>query len=296
MSSFLDCLEGAGSSASDKSHSFPVNDQQRSNALHHARNIQFQKSMQDRVLDLLVNTVDLPSDPEADPARPSASDATLFKQALTLFQPKEFDDMILERNIYEKCAYALCAGPNLKQNREKRDRMFRTMKDARKFQLNKREDLEKWCSVDCAERALFVRLQLGTEPAWLRSTPVEDITLLEESREEAVAQAMQELTLEQSQGVNLASSLQKLALDQSKKSAFEDRMQALSLERGANNDRDKYPLIVTGVKERDALAAPSAPQRSSNGNDLVEGYKPNNAHSRRHDGCGNDARYMKDSS
>ena len=256
--------------------------------------------MRERVLDLLVNTVDLPSSPEADPARPSASDATLFKQALTLFQPKEMDDMILERNIYEKCAYALCPRPNLKQNREMRDRTFRTMKEARKFRLNTREDLEKWCSVECAERALFVRLQLGTEPAWLRSTPVENITLLEESKEGAVDQDLtgmiQEVALEKPPDVDIAISLHQLALDQSKKSAFEDSMQALSLERGANDDRDKHLLVATGVRERDTLSAPFAPQSSSSGNDLVEGYKPTGAHFRRRDGNGNDVRETKMSS
>jgi RNA polymerase II-associated protein 2 len=283
MTSFLDCLGEGNPSEPDQSHTVPASDQQKSNALRYAQNIQFQKIMQERVLDLLINTVDLPSYPATDPTRPLASDAALFKQALTLFQPKDFDDMILERNIYEKCAYALCPRPNLKQNREMRDRTFRHMKQARKFRMNTKEDLEKWCSVECAERALFVRLQLSTEPAWLRSTPVENISLLEESKEGAPAEdltgTMQELGLEEHHSVDVASSLQRLALDQSKKRVVDDRMQALSLERGANDDRDKQPLVVTGVKERNSLSAPSAPQSSPNGNDLVEGYKPSIAQS-----------------
>ena len=288
MGSFLDYIGEGNSAASGRSTDVPVSDQQSSNALHYARNIQYQKTMRERVLDLLINTVDLPSVPHADPARPSGSDAVLFKQALTLFQPKDFDDMILERNVYDKCAYALCPRSNLKQNRELRDRIFRHMKEGRKVRLNTKEDLEKWCSVECAERALFVRLQISTEPAWLRRTSVENIMLLEEGRErraeEDLTSTMQGLALERDPGVNIASSMQKLALDQSRKDDIEGRMQTLSLERGMKDNRDRHAVSVTSIKERLTLSKPSAPQGALNRNDVVEGYKPSNAHLRRHRG------------
>lgn len=286
MSSFLDYVGEGSSSTSGKSTDGPVSDQHRSNAMHHARGIHFQNFMQEKVMDLLINTVDLPSLPHADPARPSASDATLFKQALALFQPHDFDDMILERNIYDKCAYALCPRPNLKHNRELRDHVFHRMKEARKLRMNTKEDLEKWCSMECAERALFVRLQLSTEPTWLRGTPGESILLLEEGgeaeAENHLTSTMQGLALQKDSGVNLTCGMQKLALGQSRKDEIEARMETLSLERGLDNTSAGHAITITGIKERSVLSTPRAPQSALDGNDVVEGYKPNNAHLYRH--------------
>jgi RNA polymerase II-associated protein 2 len=280
MSSFLDHLKESSSSGAGSTSNIPVNDQQKSTVLHHARNIHHHRTMQEKVLDLIINAVDLPSHSNADPARPAASDATLFKQALTLFQPKDVDDMVLERNIYEKCGYALCPRSNLKQNGVLRDQIFRKMKQERSFRLTTKEELEKWCSAECAERALFVRLQLGTEPAWLRTNHVEDIMLLEESGKPAAAEdlvsTMQDLALKETPRVDLASSLQTLAVNQSKKDDIQDRMQALSLERGKNDGTDINPVTVTGIKEKNPSSTPSVPQKTCFGNNTVEGYKPKN--------------------
>jgi RNA polymerase II-associated protein 2 len=282
MTSFLDYLKEDDPVSSDGSPEIQVNDQQKSTALQYARSIQYQKSMKERVLDLIINTVDLPSLLNADPGRPSASDATLFRRALSLFQPQDFDDMILERNIYEKCGYALCVQPNLKQDRVLRDQVFRRMKEGRKYRLTTKEELDKWCSVECAERAIFVRLQLAIEPAWLRSTPLEEIILLDESGkgvvEEGLASTMQDLGLTERHRIDLASSLQNLAIDQSKKGDTQARMQELSMERGAGDRGDINEVIMAGIMERDGYLTPSAPQSSREGNDLVEGYKPRNVH------------------
>ncbi len=280
MTSFLDYLKVDSPSSSNNPSNVPVSDQQKSTALHHARNVQYQKSMQERVLDLIVATVDLPSYSTADPRRPLASDAALFKRALTLFQPKDVDDVTLERNIYDKCGYALCPKPNLKQDRDLRDRIFRNMKQGRKFRLHTKEELDKWCSVECAERAVFVRLQLGTEPAWLRSTPVEDVRLLEESGQKAATNDLvsttQDLTLKDPLPVGLATSLQSLALDQTRKDAIQDRTRILSIERGKNRSDGVESVTITGIKEREAFEKPSAPSVPHYASNLVEGYQPRN--------------------
>lgn len=277
MTSFLDYLEENQNSLSDDTPSVPLQDQQRATALRYARSIQYHRNTQEKVLDLIINTVDLPSHPNADPSRPAASDVSLFKEALILFQPKDIDDMVLERNIYEKCGYAMCPRPNLKQNGALRDQSFQSMK-YRKFRLNKKEELEKWCSVECAERALFVRLQVGTEPAWLRSTPVEEIVLLDErgrnGEAEDLVSMMQDLALKESHPIDLASSLQKLALDQSKRSSVQERMLALSTERGENQTNHMSSSIVTGIKEKDLQSTTFAPQNPPFASDMLEGYKP----------------------
>jgi RNA polymerase II-associated protein 2 len=288
MSSFLDYLDVDKPPSSDETHNIPVNDKQKSTVLHYARNIQYQKSMQEKVLDLIVNVIDLPSRSNADPAQPSPSDATLFKQALALLQPKDFNDVVLERNIYGKCAYGLCPRPNLDQDKGLRDQIFRITRGGGNFKLNTKEELGKWCSVECAERALFVRLQLGIGPAWLRSSPVDDIKLLDEAGEQTAGEdltsTMGALALNGPPPVDLAASLQELALDQSKKNTIQERMQALSLERGEENIRDSNDVIFSSILEKDTSSVPLAPQPSVDGNDMVEGYRPKNFHSDRE--CG----------
>lgn len=277
-SSFLDCLKEDDASSSDNKRNYPINDQQKSTALHYARNIQYPKRMQEKVPDLIINAIDLPSNPNAISARPTASDAALFKKALTVFQPKDVDDMVLERNIYEKCGYALCPRPNLTQTPELRDRVFRSMKKERKFKVNTKEELEKWCSGECAERALFVRLQLGTEPAWVRTDPVEDIMLLEESERHVSAHGLvspiQDLALKERRPVDIATGLRNLVLNQGKKSVIQDRMQALSTERGRNGSTGiSDEVTLTSIKERNTMSTPSAPQNFRGENDIVEGHK-----------------------
>lgn len=271
MKSFLDCTDVENPHTSDSTPDIRINDQQRSAALQYARSIQYQKSMQEKVLDLIVSTVDLPSNPIINPARPSASDVTLFKHALGLFQANDLDDMILERNIYEKCGYALCSRPNLKQNEKLRDSVFQCMK-IRSFNLNTKEELEKWCSLECAERAWYVRLQLGIEPAWLRSIPVKEVELLEESGRKAESREFV------STGQDRTSSSHTLASNQSEKVAIEDRMQALSTQCGDKDSSDMSEVVLAGVKEKDTTSTPQAPRKSSHGNDTVEGYKPMRLH------------------
>jgi Rtr1/RPAP2 family len=281
MGSFLNYIsEGSPSASSESAPKIPVSEQQKSTAVHYARNIQYRKSMQDKVLDLIVSTVDLPSHPNADPTRPSASDAELFKKALSLFQPKDFEDSILERNIYEKCGYALCARPNLKQKQDLRDRIWQSMKDSRRTRPCTREELDRWCSMGCLERALFVRLQLGTEPAWLRTTPIEKITFLEESGPETATEdlenTMGHLGLKESTQPDLAASLQHLALHESQNDIIRERMQALSMERGNDDGIDRNGLMATALKEKDVSLKRAEPPNSNSirTNDSVEGYKP----------------------
>jgi RNA polymerase II-associated protein 2 len=279
MTSFLDYLNGEDPSTLDNNNVIPVNDQQKSTALRYAGNIQYQKRMKEKVLDLILNVVDLPSSPDADPARPSPSDAALFKKAHRLFQAQDFNDVILERNIYEKCGYGLCPRPYLKSNESARNRPLRSAKETGRLRMSAKE-LEKWCSFDCAERGLFIRLQLGTEPVWLRDTPIEDVKLLEESRQvemaDGLASNMQGLELETSAHVGLSDSLQRLAIDQGRKNVIEDRMKSLALERGKENDTGIAGQLVLGVRENDIKKEPVAPQKLSDGEATVEGYRTRN--------------------
>lgn len=150
----------------------------RATALRHAIDIEARKRLQARIADLVVEAFDLPSKPDADPAHPSSSDASLFKQCLGLFQAPDLDDLIYERNIDNRCGYALCPRPNqkLSYNGQK----VWNKKSGKEFKLVNKAELEKWCSMNCQERTIFVQAQLGTDPAWLREVHTVDIKLLDE--------------------------------------------------------------------------------------------------------------------
>lgn len=77
-------------------------------AMHYAHQIQAQKDTEALILDRILELVNFPSSLTVDPAAPSAEDARAFKAALVPFQPADYDNLILERNIEGLCGYGLC--------------------------------------------------------------------------------------------------------------------------------------------------------------------------------------------
>jgi hypothetical protein len=128
----------------------------------------------------------------------------------------------------------------------------------------KREDLEKWCSQQCARRALYVKVQLNETAAWERAgIPDIEIDVLDEdkSKETDVDRAARELG--------------KLKLEEQRQAARDDA--ALALERGepdASQSKSKKMNIT--LKEKDAKApstTPSNPEIYDDEHLLVEGYR-----------------------
>lgn len=99
-----------------------------------------------------------------------------------LFQPSDYDDLIEERNVNDLCGYALCAKPRRKTGSGGQ------WKITGSGEIVKRRDLEKWCSQQCAKRALYVKVQLNETAAWERAgIPDIHIDLLDESSSETDA-------------------------------------------------------------------------------------------------------------
>ncbi|KAL2872447.1 Rtr1/RPAP2 family protein phosphatase [Aspergillus lucknowensis] len=160
-------------------------------ALHHAHRIQAQKDAQDLILDRILELVTLPSSPSADPATPSAEDAHNFKAALVPFQPADYDNLIQERNIEGLCGYCLCPHEHRKENSRGTYRITWGAKGSgpggrgREMNIVPREQFEMWCSDECAERAMYIRVQLAAEPVWERrgdDLRGKQLLLLEEGR------------------------------------------------------------------------------------------------------------------
>jgi RNA polymerase II-associated protein 2 len=150
----------------------------RAKAVQQALALEEKKTLKSRILDLVLEAYDLPSEPIASPDKASLSDVQCFRNCLSLFQPSDFDDLVRERNIDDRCGYALCSKANKKVARG--GNKVWNHKTGQDFRVVDRSELEKWCSDKCGARGGFVRAQLSTEPAWLRGSNNEDVRLLDE--------------------------------------------------------------------------------------------------------------------
>ncbi|KAF2029714.1 hypothetical protein EK21DRAFT_112585 [Setomelanomma holmii] len=143
----------------------PVNQRHLHVALHHANLIEQRKRVEAEVLDSIMTLMDYPTAPDADPKRPTPADAQFFRDAIIPFQPSDYDALIEERNIADKCGYALCPRPKKKARSTAKKQFIDTEYGV---EIVDKKVLEVWCSDDCAKRALYVKVQLDEEPAWMR--------------------------------------------------------------------------------------------------------------------------------
>ncbi|KAJ5408046.1 hypothetical protein N7509_001929 [Penicillium cosmopolitanum] len=245
-------------------------------ALQHAQQIQAQKDAEGMILD---------------------QDVQLFKTALQLFRPGDYDNMIMERNYEDLCGYGLCPRKNRKQVGATGS-TFHFKYGAkgsgpggrgRAVDIVPRENLEKWCSDECAERALFIRVQLSEQPVWeRRADETEDIRieLLEESRERRQRQKQKQ---KQKQQLEAGSSKSASAVPQSSESDITaglrdlkiqeaGRSQELALERGDTGLSLRKGRVDVQLKEKEpsSQSAPTAPQLGP-GDEMggsIEGYIP----------------------
>lgn len=286
-------------------------------ALHHAHRIQAQKDAEKLILDRILELVAFPSSPDADPAEPSAADVTAFKAALLPFQPSDYDNLIQERNIEGRCGYALCPREHRKEDPRAKYRIIWGPKGSgqggrgREMKVVPREKLEMWCSDECAERAMYVRVQLAEEPVWERRAedgPVR-IQLLEEARaQKAKAEKPNEASSSNKAAVDHSTSSADVVADSFEKLSVNDQPAAaapapalsvqgskeLALERGDSNPafREKGRVDVQIVEKdtttsssTDANGIPAAPvlcpENRTGGS--IEGYVPKELHRQQKD-------------
>ncbi|PYI22004.1 DUF408 domain protein [Aspergillus japonicus CBS 114.51] len=266
-------------------------------ALHHARQIQAQKDAEALILDRILDLVQFPTSPSADPSSPSPEDARAFKSALTPFQPADYDNLILERNIEGLCGYTLCPHEHRKEDSRGAFRITWGAKGSgpggrgREMNIVPKEKLEMWCSDACAERAMFIRVQLAEQPVWERRADDAHgahILLLEEERARTQQQgkgkmrsaaSVNEVTgqlgdLHVHEGPSSSDVFDHMA----KLSVRDDaRSQELALERG-----DAHPALYTGrvdvnVQESSRAAGPVTAPQMRPGDEKggsIEGYVP----------------------
>ncbi|KAL8352398.1 hypothetical protein RB601_002624 [Gaeumannomyces tritici] len=270
-------------------------------AVQHATIIQQQKDIQDEIFRSLLRLLDFPlvrddsesskkaagdddkgtadGKPPPPPAakysasNPAASDAAEFKRLVRMFQPTDYDDLIEERNIAGSCGYALCPLPHKRIPNAGTWKMVN--KGRADFDIVRTAELEKWCSDDCARRALYVKVQLHETGAWERiGMPDVRIDLYGEDGPKGKKGDAGPPTDEK-----LAEDIARLRIDAEGIAATEES-KILALERGDTKRKGKESLIDFDIREKKTIAAPKPPskEQDSDGEDdvhmLLEGHKP----------------------
>ena len=265
--------------ASDRALSVPAphsrEDRNRETALYHANLLQQRKDVEALVLSSTETLLDFPSSPHSNPANPSVKDASIVKTLLRPFQPSDYDALIEERNINRKCGYVICPRSNKIDDTKAPFRILRSAgKGADAFKVVESRMLEKWCSDDCAKRALYIKVQLSEKPAWTRAGTIEsDVTLLED-----VSTSKQDREAES----RLVGGLEKLniGLGEDKLIAA---MKELAVERGDGNAVSKASRVLEVDIHENTNATARAPvptlgvtgDRSVEGlHNAIEGYTP----------------------
>ncbi|GIJ88692.1 hypothetical protein Asppvi_007619 [Aspergillus pseudoviridinutans] len=264
-------------------------------AMHHAHQIQAQKDTEALILDRILELVNFPSSPSADPAAPSAEDARAFKAALVPFQPADYDNLILERNIEGLCGYGLCPNEHRKEDVRGKYRITWGAKGSgpggrgREMNIVPKEKLEMWCSDECAERAMYIRVQLAEEPAWERrdGNHGKELVLLEEDRARArkgkskmsssatlkeVTGQLEDLHMGGTEGPNdLASAISGISLLDAARS------RELAMERGDANPALRAGRVDIAIRENEDVSHEVTPPQMRPGDDKggsIEGYVP----------------------
>jgi RNA polymerase II-associated protein 2 len=238
----------------------------RETALFHARLIHQQKDMELQILASIEALLELPNSLPADPTLPSDSDTASFKSSLRLFRASDYDDLIEERNIEQKCGYALCPRPCRPEDMSIKYRILRGNRGPNIVETRK---MQKWCSKSCARHALYVRIQLSEEPAWLRpSNATWELELLSEAQPKITPAQMSSETLEErmlqlklDQGDNVAGDTSDLAV--------------LAVERGQPSKQSNTSLMDFTLKENiNDNPQATAPKLRTGHIDSIEGYAP----------------------
>lgn len=217
-------------------------DHDRELALYHANLIQQRKDIELEILLSTERLIDFPLSINSTAANPAPSDVSLFKTLLQLFQPSDYDCLIQERNINEHCGYTLCSNPRAKDGSKGKYRILGKTGKAKDFRVVEREELEKWCSEDCARRAMYVKVQLSERPAWERAASTRQIELMDEQK-----------TDEEIREAQLAEDLEKLDLGRGAQNA------QLAFERGDTGAAGTNGLVDVLIKEKAVTGAVEAP-------------------------------------
>ncbi|KAL8947793.1 MAG: hypothetical protein Q9222_005963 [Ikaeria aurantiellina] len=243
-------------------------------ALHHAHLIQYRKDIEARNLASTEALLDFPQSPTAASSDPSVPDTATVKEALRSFQPSDYDALVGERNIDHKCGYVLCPKRIRSRGIDGGHRVITKEVGGRQPDLIilDAKEVGKWCSDECGKMALYIRVQLGKEPAWSREWKSGDPLELYHERAQARLTAH-----------SISSAVVHNPPNRSTDQAVEAKMKNLAIERGDEDDKDRvFRKLATDVKEHiyEKQDDPSPPEAGCTDGGSIEGYVPIGQHLR----------------
>lgn len=223
-------------------------------AVQHAQLLEHRKQLEAQILESVITLSEYPlvRSPEHSAANPAHSDVADFKHHVCLFQPSDYDDLVIERNANDLCGYVLCPKP------KKKATPGGAWKLSKSAGIVSRREHEAYCSESCARHALYVKVQLNETAAWERvGVPDLDIEILEDNAK--------------SEGRNDAQKQER----QGQIKAAEDAA-ALAVERG---DSETGPLVTVTLRPKEITRPPTAidpdaPEYQEGSHLKLEGYKP----------------------
>lgn len=256
-------------------------------ALYHANLIQHRKDLEFQIVLSIERFIDFPLTPGYSAENPAPEDVKEFKSLLRPFQPSDYDALIEERNINEHCGYTLCPKPRVKKGGSGKYRVLGH--NGKDFRVVPKGELDKWCSDDCAKRALYVRVQLSERPAWERAVQTAVIELLDEPKtEEETKQAL------------LLEDMRKLQLGETERR--EKGKADLALERGDQGASTARGLVGVSIQENEVTRPAQPPSfdvddldgRLSEMHLKLEGHTPSFTGNRHPGGDDDEFDYPKD--
>jgi hypothetical protein len=228
-------------------------------AIHQANIIQHQKDVENQIFECLEALIDYPLSANGTAADPSASDVERFRTLITSFRSRDFDELIKERNLANKCGYVFCPQEPRVDNAKGKSRIL-GKSSVQNFKIVDADKIAHWCSDDCALRALHISFQLNEEPAWLRT----------ESNSPQIVPLTGDITTASSQ---VPAKKHNTNVEQLRKD-----LEILALERGDKSSSRRPGLVSSTIIEKASVEAPNPPSTSEAYDEIahkmVEGYQP----------------------
>lgn len=247
-------------------------------AIQHARILQERKDIEAQILDNVITLLDFPRNTSRPASDPDPTDARAFSSLVRIFQPGDYDDLAVERNLDgDKCGYALCGNKRRRYPGAGTYKMVN--KGRRDFDIVETRELEKWCSAECTRRALWVKVQLNETAAWERvGLPDIEIELYPEKKEGGEGEGGSGSGGTSSAGEGkteperLATEMSRLQLQEDRKAA-KDAMD-LASERGDDAKAAPRGKVDVVVREKTVTTQAEAPALADGAEgDSIEGYK-----------------------
>lgn len=243
-------------------------------AIQHARILQDRKDTEAQILENVITLLDFPRNRDQPASDPDPSDAADFASLVRIFQPGDYDDLILERNLDgDKCGYALCGNTRRRYPRAGTYKMVN--KGRRDFDIVETRELERWCGGGCARRALWVKVQLNETAAWERvGLPEIGIELYPEKKEGGEEEGSGNAPPGEgkSEPERLAAEMSRLQLREDRKASRDAK--DLALERGDDAKAAPRSKVEVVVREKTVTTQAEAPVLGDGAEgDSIEGYK-----------------------